>query len=67
MWTRKDRERWLKGREVHGVTTDGRGIACLPSWSLASGLAFYDRHSQEHYDLRAVTCKACRKALRARR
>lgn len=64
MLTRKEREQWLNGRKVHGITEDGRSIACRTSWSLASGLAFHERHSREHYDLRQVTCKACRKALR---
>jgi hypothetical protein len=64
MLTRKDRARWLQGRKIHGVTLDGRGIACRPSYSLASGWAFYDRCSREHYDLRQVTCRRCRKAIR---
>ncbi len=61
--TRKQRKQWLNGRKVHGIGKDNRSIACRSSWSLASGLAFHDRHSKEHYDLRKVTCKLCRKIL----
>ena len=61
MLSRKEHERWLHGRKVHGVLNDR--IACRPSYSLASGFLFVDRCSKEHYDLRKVTCRVCRKAL----
>ncbi len=62
--TRKERETWLNGRKVHGITDDGRGIACRPSYSLASGWAFNDRPLGEKHDLRRVTCLACRNILK---
>ncbi len=61
--TRKERKNWLRGRKVHGVSADKRSIACRPSYSLAIGWAFHDRHSKEHYDLRQITCKTCRKII----
>jgi len=62
MMPRKERERWLRGRKVHGVLN--YRIACRQDLSLAWGWAFYEGCSREHYDLRKVTCLACRKALK---
>jgi len=52
---------------VHGILQDGRSIACHPSYSLASGLVFHERHPVERYDLRQITCSRCRAALKKER